>query len=204
MSKLSEKEYQAQYYKNNLEKITGRKKQYREDNLERVRKQRKQSYKNNHKKALESANQYRKNHLEWIICPDCSKGRWVSLCKGKPVSIRCKSCAGKQRRGKNNFRWKGGRRKDSHGYTLIWLDATSPFIKMVNNQNYILEHRLVMAKHLGRCLTSKEKIHHKGIKYPIDSMENKQDNRIENLKLYNGHSEHLILHRKLKNTRQQN
>ena len=201
MSKLSEKEYQAQYYKNNLEKLTKYKKQHREDNREEILKQQKQSYKNNREKILKRNNKYRKDHLGWTICPDCGEGRWVDP-HSKPTPIRCMSCAGKQRRGENSSCWKGGKFKDSHGYIKVWLDSTSPFIGMsmhYRNGNYVLEHRLIMAQYLGRCLTSKEKIHHRGIKYPMDSIENKQDNRIENLELCNGNGEHLALHRELKN-----
>ena len=195
MSKLNEKEYQAQYYKNNLEKITRRKKQYREDNREKVKKQRKQSYKNNREETLKRVKKYRENHLEWTICPDCGKGRW--LYKGESESFRCHKCGAK--RGKDSSNWTGGRHLDSHGYIRVWLDPTSPYYSMKPRHNYICEHRLVIAQHLGRCLTSKEKVHHRGIKYPVDSMENRQDNRIENLKLCNGNGEHLILHRKFDN-----
>ena len=60
---------------------------------------------------------------------------------------------------------------------------------MVNSKGYTQEHRLVMAKHLGRCLHAWEFIHHKGITYPLGSIENKQDNRIENLQIIvTGHS----------------
>ena len=200
MSKYNEKEYQAQYYKDNLERLTKYKKQHHEDNLEEIKKHKKQFYKNNRKGLLKRSKKYREDHLEWIICPDCGKGRWIDPhTNHRP--LRCMSCAGKQRRGEKSPTWKTGRHKDSHGYIRVWLDSTSPFVKMaMGNRNYILEHRLVMAEHLGRCLTSKEKIHHKGIKYPVDSIENKQDNRIENLELYNGNGEHLALHRTLKNT----
>lgn len=79
--------------------------------------------------------------------------------------------------------WKGGRTRDSYGYMRVWLDPSDFYYPMVAHQNYVLEHRLVMAKSLGRCLSSWEIVHHKATKYPKGSIEDRQDNRIENLQL---------------------
>jgi hypothetical protein len=81
--------------------------------------------------------------------------------------------------------WKGGKIIDN-GYILI-KNNNHPFC---NNKGYIQEHRLVMEKHIGRFLKPQERVHHKGIKYPIGSIENKQDNKIENLQLFANESEH--------------
>ena len=73
-------------------------------------------------------------------------------------------------RGEKCPNWKGGKYK-SDGRIWIYMPS-HPFAK---NGCHILEHRLVMEKHLGRYLTSNEEVHHiNGIK---------DDNRIENLKL---------------------
>lgn len=74
--------------------------------------------------------------------------------------------------------WKGGRSK-INGYVRMLMDFSHPFFKeMADRDNYTLEHRLIMAEHLGRPLTSSEQVHH------INGQ--KDDNRIENLQLRQG------------------
>lgn len=71
--------------------------------------------------------------------------------------------------------WKGGRHKTTGGYIEVLLNRDSPYFSMVNSDGYVLEHRLVMAQHLGRPLTKLETVHHKfGVK---------DDNRFEKLEL---------------------
>lgn len=115
----------------------------------------------------------------WQSCLDCGKERWVQYANGQARTKRCLRCAviasRDSVRGANNVRWKGGRLQDKSGYIVIRLYNDDPYRSMAPKNGYIREHRLVMAKHLGRCLLSKELVHHKnGIK---------DDNRIENLEL---------------------
>lgn len=127
-------------------------------------------------------------------CIDCGKERLVIYKKGRPESLRCHNCAAKIlhkngvikkyfRYGKDNSHWKGGRSLAKNGYVYVSISPTSPYIAMAGKRRRVLEHRLVMAQHLGHCLPRAEIVHHKGTKYPIDSIENKSDNRIENLEL---------------------
>jgi HNH endonuclease len=76
--------------------------------------------------------------------------------------------------GEKSGRWYGGRKKVGNGYISIY----SPDHPSVQDKGraYVLEHRLVMEKQLGRLLLPTEHVHHKnGIR---------DDNRIENLELW--------------------
>lgn len=82
----------------------------------------------------------------------------------------------------NHWNWKGGHYKNSNGYVYV-LKPNHPFAK---KNGYVAEHRLIFEKHLGRYINPSEYIHHiNGIK---------DDNRLENLKLFNNESDHLKLH----------
>lgn len=81
-------------------------------------------------------------------------------------------------KGAGNPNYKGGRPIDIQGYVLVkCVDHESS-----NKQGYILEHRLVMEKHLGRRLKASEVIHH------IDG--NKQNNKLSNLMLFPNRKAH--------------
>lgn len=114
----------------------------------------------------------------WHACIDCGKERWVQFRKGKPKNVMCTHCANKLKphySGARSTRWEGGRIINEKGYVKLWLSPDDFFYPMANKKGYVLEHRLVMAKHLGRCLQPWEEVHHKnGVK---------DDNRIEKLKL---------------------
>jgi len=84
--------------------------------------------------------------------------------------------------GEKNPGWKGGRAK-SGGYITI-LVPDHPFAD-VNGR--VKEERLVMEKHLGRYLSKEEIVHHKD--------GTKDNNKIENLKLFKNTKEHLCFHR---------
>lgn len=116
----------------------------------------------------------------YTICPICKKGHWVRLDKGKPRNVKCKACVAKENvyfnvSGKDNPRWNGGKYKNDKGYLLVFIDEKSPYLSMRKKDNHVYEHRLIMAKHLGRPLERWEIVHH------INHI--KDDNRIENLKL---------------------
>lgn len=86
---------------------------------------------------------------------------------------------------------KGGRFKDGDGYIMLKVHRGDFFYPMATKAGYVMEHRLVVAKQLNRCLLPWEVVHHKGTKYPSGSIENRADNRIENLELLPQQTSHL-------------
>lgn len=128
------------------------------------------------------------------FCPDCGKELWHRL---KYIGAKCVKCANVAKRGKctgaKNPRFKGYRRINHSGYIEITLQPDHPYFCMATRRDHrVMEHRLVVAQHLGRCLEAWEIVHHKGVKYPKGSIENKQDNRYpENLELLLGQLEHM-------------
>lgn len=124
----------------------------------------------------------KKNRYEkyiWHSCSDCGKERWVQISHQQPLREKCHPCGckgtGARERGENNPNWKGGRFLGGMGYWFVAVPDDSPFVAMRNKERYVLEHRLIVAQSLGRCLKSWEVVHHIN--------RNKQDNRLENLEL---------------------
>ena len=85
----------------------------------------------------------------------------------------------RKRFGKDHPLWKGGRMSMGRGYIAIRVYPDDFFYPMASKIGYVREHRLVMAKHLGRNLHTWEIVHHKN--------GNKSDNRLENLQLVTDH-----------------
>ena len=106
------------------------------------------------------------------VCKKCSKIH-INPMKGKKHSKETKLKLSISKRGPNNPQWKGGRKIHNKGYVLISC-PDHPYA-FGGNGKHILEHRWVMEQHLGRYLKPHEVVHH------ING--DKQDNRIENLKL---------------------
>ena len=93
--------------------------------------------------------------------------------------------------GPNNYHWSGGRKDQSGGYIL----AYAPDHPHRDKNGFVLEHRLVMERSIGRILSDNEIVHHKN--------GDKRDNRIENLQIMT-RAEHALYHMKQRKERENN
>ena len=130
----------------------------------------------------------------WAACEVCGLERWTPTRYRKPMIKKCSSCSLKGKKASaetkqkqsesqkrrlvdpgNHPSWKGGRIRHKQGYIHQWVSPSDFFAPMRDAHSYVLEHRLVMAKHLGRNLHFWEIVHHQN--------HIKDDNRIQNLTL---------------------
>ncbi|MGE4164080.1 MAG: HNH endonuclease [Vicinamibacterales bacterium] len=81
--------------------------------------------------------------------------------------------------GPDSPRWRGGRHVNNQGYAYVRISRDDPMWCMTQPSNaYVAEHRLAMARALGRPLQSDESVHH------ING--DRLDNRLENLQVRQG------------------
>ncbi len=129
-------------------------------------------------------NGIKRNRCIWASCKECGKERWIlfwhwnkglmkycQLCSLKHANFNSKSTHW----GKDNNNWKGGRKTTKDGYISILVRRDDFFFPMATKDKYVLEHRLVMARSLGRLLEGYELVHH------IDG--NRSNNVLPNLQL---------------------
>lgn len=111
------------------------------------------------------------NKPVWLCICECGNSKKITshaLINNLTTSCGCKQF----RTGSDHPSWKGGRQITKEGYVLVY----APDNPMSNMKGYVAEHRLNMAKKIGRNLFKNETPHHKnGIRH---------DNSDENLELW--------------------
>jgi hypothetical protein len=116
-----------------------------------------------------------------VQCGRCGCERVIhaTITRTETFTGLCRSCV---HTGPLSTTWRGGR-VTKNGYIYVKVNQEHPFYEaMATTTGYILEHRLVVAEHLGRALERTEVVHHRnGIK---------TDNQIDNLELFISCHEH--------------
>ena len=109
---------------------------------------------------------------------------------GRTPSMETRKKLSESRRGIKHPRWKGGKTTTVSGYVTI-LKPNHP---SVHSKNYVLEHRLVIEKEIGRYLKRTEHAHHLG---------KKDDNRPHMLMAFSSNSAHIRFHKNPNNVKQE-
>lgn len=145
-----------------------------------------------------------KSLVIWNACPGCGCERWslLALYNKHEGRVLCSRCVGRStinrnnlqwwnesehrpycscarcadQRGVNNKMWNGGVTRTRDGYKLVKVYPGDEMHVMADAKWYVLEHRLVMARAIGRPLMKGETVHH------INGV--RDDNRVENLELW--------------------
>ncbi|MGB5217890.1 MAG: HNH endonuclease [Smithella sp.] len=117
---------------------------------------------------------------QWVVCPVCDNGRWVRIDALRLYNFTgmCSKCHNKFTTGKRekHGRWVGGVISSGKTYKYVRVAPDDYFYPMaVHSHGYVSEHRLVIAKDIGRLLEPWEIVHHLN--------GDKKDNRLENLQL---------------------
>ena len=136
-------------------------------------------------------------HIERVAEPMCS-----SRCNGKRRGAEWAKHAHKGRAawteksrasfrekmtGPGNPAWKGGvtyRRGKGNYKGARYVRCPPAFLAMARKDGYVMEHRLIVAQAIGRCLTRRETVHHENHK--------PRDNRLENLALFACNRDHKL------------
>ena len=88
--------------------------------------------------------------------------------------------------GAEHSNWSGGRVDAGQGYWRQWIAEDDPMCSMRDHHGYVKEHRLVLARKIGRPLLETETAHH------ING--DRGDNRPENIELRQGkHGKHVVM-----------